>query len=233
MPVAIVDNGIKQATGGSSTTCTKSQALTAGANLLVIWTVNHGANACTGVTYNGVSMTSLGEKTCNYFGNIKRVSMWYLENPATGSAYDIIATWGTSVFDKIIVGASFSGYGSFGTVYSNGTAVDGFSANPTLTISDRAAGDYAVGCVGIMGIANDPTEDQTLIAEQSVAANDDHWANAEYSTSTGSLSWTVGGSVWANIGAAIKPAAATGQPASRRMGGVKFAGNQSLGMNRW
>jgi len=27
--------------------------------------------------------------------------------------------------------------------------------------------------------------------------------------------------------------AATGQPASRRMGGVKFAGNQSLGINRW
>lgn len=233
MPVAIVDNGIKQATGASGTTCTKNQALTAGANLLVIWTVNHGANACTGVTFNGVSMTSLGEATCSYFGNIKRTKMWYLENPDTGSAYDIVATWGTSVFDKILVGASFSGYGSFGTAYTHNSAIDSVSSNPALTIADWASGDYATGCVSCLGIANDPTEDNTLIAEQSVSFNDDHWANAEYSTSTGSLSWTLAAWVGAIVGAAIKPAAATGQPASRRMGGVKFAGNQSSGMNRW
>lgn len=205
MAVALVDNGIEAKVGGLSTSVTLSQTLTAGANLLVIFTYNyHGANGCTGVTYNGVSMTEKVSMIHDNFGGMARIKMWYLENPSTGSAYNIVATWeGAGSYDKHISGASFSGYGSIGTGYSNSPATNSTSANPSVTISDWESGDYAVG--GVIMMYSTPTEGDTLIAADFSNNNDDTYSNCAYQTADGNLNWTSSAAAWAAVGAAIKP----------------------------
>lgn len=232
MAVAIVDTGLKAKTGTLGTTLTlASQTLTSGANVLVVWTHSFSSIAATGVTFNGSALTSLGSKTHDWFGSIITIQMWYVENPTTGSAADIVATWGSSLRDRILTAASFSGYGSWGTVYTNSPSTNAKSANPTVTIADWASGDYALG--GLIDTYYDATEGGTLIAADHAAFNDDIGANSQYKTADGSLTWTMLSEQWATIGARIIPAAATGQPASRRMGGVMFAQNQSHGIKRW
>ncbi len=67
---------------------------TTGTNLLLIVGVsmtitNQTASAVTGVTYNGVALTSIGAH--NDAGNTRRVEMWYLLNPPTGTHSTIVS----------------------------------------------------------------------------------------------------------------------------------------------
>jgi len=209
MAVALVNTGITGKSAGLGTTVTLSTTLTAGANLLVIFTYNYnGANACTGVTYNSVAMTEHVSKIHDNFGGIARVKMWYLANPSTGSAYNIVATWaGAGSYDKHIAGASFSGYGSIGTGYSNSAPTNSTSANPSVTVSDWASGDYAVG--GVIMMYSSPTTGDTLIASDFSNNNDDTYSNCSYQTADGNLNWTSSAAAWAAVGAAIKPSSSS------------------------
>ena len=188
----------------SGTTITGSVTVTAGANLLIVFTHNAFTPTTTAVTYNGVAMTLLGSSVATFFSSYKRVYAWYLVDPPTGAAYNIVATWSSARYDYGFTWATFSGYSSIGTVYSNASPTNGTSANGTVTISDWASGDYAVGS----NIVNQSgTSGDTAMGNYTSIANDDNYVNSEYQTADGNLNWTHGADVWAACGFAIKGAA--------------------------
>lgn len=206
MAVAVVNTGIGAGSVNDDLTLTLSTTLTAGANLLVVWTdtPNPDTNSNSGVTYNGSAMTLLGSCLRDYYGNKLRSNMWYLENPSTGSAYNIVSTWTENRYFKVLFGASFSGYGSFGTLYSD---VSGFTQEGTsqsISISDWASGDYAVA--GIITESSTPTSSDTVMS----TAASYFTGNCAYQTANGNMEWTTpGNAVWNILGAAIKPSSSS------------------------
>lgn len=181
---------------------TGSVTVTAGANLLVVFTHNHGNGTTTGVTYNGVAMTTHGTSLATFFTQYKRSTMWYLVDPPTGSAYDIVASFSATLQDHGFTWATFSGYSSLGTFYSNASPTNSTSANGTVTVSDWASGDYSVGSILVR--VNPITAGDTAMGNYTSIANNDNYVNSEYTTADGNLNWTHTAEVWAAVGCAIK-----------------------------
>ena len=82
---------------GNVNTITLSYTATAGTSLLLVALATRGASDITGltITYNGVGLTSFGSIRGSTNGN--RIDYWYMVNPPTGSAYNIVADWGNNV----------------------------------------------------------------------------------------------------------------------------------------
>lgn len=205
MAVAVVDAGAEAHNTASANPITSSITVGSGANLLVVFTsgwFNATQNPCNTVTYNGLSLTKVGTATADFYSNYRKTEMWVLENPPTGAAYNLIATWNAARFDLGFTWQSFSGYGSLGAFYANTSPTNSTTSNPTLTISDWAAGDYAVGNV-LSGSAL--TAGDTAMGNYTSLANDNNYVSTEYQTADGNLNWTCVADEWAACGAAIKP----------------------------
>ena len=133
---------------------------TTGTNLLMIVGVsmtitNQTATAVTKVTYNGVALTSIGAH--NDAGNTRRVEMWYLLNPPTGTNSTIVsinvpsnktvgvavgATTFTGVDQTVPLGTFVSADGAAGTTSSidvpsvvNGMILDTLAVGGTRTVA--------------------------------------------------------------------------------------------------
>lgn len=211
MALAIVDTGEAHSVSNVSSV-TRSTTLTAGVNLLIAFAHNDGTGTCTGMTYNGSAMTSLGSATHLWFSVTDRVEAFYLANPSAGSAYDLVATWSVSRNDYGFTFASLSDYGSIGTFYSNSPATNSTGANGSVTVSDWATGDIAVA--SILVNATTVSNDDTLISSYISTGNNDNYVNSESTTADGNLSWTHTARPWVACGFAIKPASGgpTGSP---------------------
>lgn len=183
-----------------------SVTITAGADYLICFTHNAGAPVASGMTYNGVALTYLGESTATFYSTQKKVRAWGMASPPTGSAYTLRADWDIAMQDMGFTWATFSGVGSIGTVYSNAPALNSTSANGSVTVSDWATGDYAVGSIVVNQAI---TAGDTEMGRYSSIANNDNYVSSEYQTADGALNWTHGADIWAAIGLALKPATAT------------------------
>lgn len=75
----------------SSSTTTWSHTCNASDTKLIV--ICGGRSAITGITYNGVSMTKISDQTS---GSYQFNSTYYLDNPPTGNAYNIVATYSSS-----------------------------------------------------------------------------------------------------------------------------------------
>ena len=106
-----------------------------------------------GVTYNGISMTSVGSSTN---GGIA-VSIWQLVAPATG-ANDIVATFAANFSDCVLGAASFANVNQSTPV---GTAVSDTGAGTGIS-ETLSSGNFAFD-VACLDASNDPTvgSDQT------------------------------------------------------------------------
>lgn len=206
MAVALVDFGISFHDTNNVISITGSVTLTAGSDLLTVSAHNDGSGTVSSVTYNGVALTKKTSAASNFFGNIKNSEAWTLANPPTGAAYNLVVTWTVARQDMGFTAQSFSGYGSLGAAYTNTSPVNSTSADPTVTVSDWASGDFAFGAVLIGGGA--PTAGDISLASYASIANNDNYVNSEYQTANGNLNWTHAADAWAAIGFAIKPAAA-------------------------
>jgi len=74
--------------GGSLTASspkTFSHTCAADADILFVATINSTGANVTGVTYNGVSMTSVATQLNNPASDAYWIGLWYLINPATGT----------------------------------------------------------------------------------------------------------------------------------------------------
>jgi len=79
--------GTRTLTFNHTTSNTANRALLVGVSMNI---ANSAATAVTGVTYNGTALTFVGAH--NDAGNTRRVEMWYLLNPASGTNLPIIVS---------------------------------------------------------------------------------------------------------------------------------------------
>jgi len=140
---------------GSATSIIVSANITSGASslIVVVCSQNNSTNVSpSGVTYNTsnnlTKVTSSDSNQSWYGGQQLHTSIWYLNNPPTGSALDIEATWASAPSGAIGLGwASFSGTDTTpcGTASINSSGDDSTLANPSVTVSDYTAGEYLIG----------------------------------------------------------------------------------------
>ena len=200
MAVAPEDTGNESHSTSSVSSITTSFTVSASAGTLLAFLVSTNVTGST-FTYNGVGATKRGTASRDWYGTVKYKELWTLDDTFDGSAHNMVATWSGAAQDLGFTWQSFSGVTSLGTVYTNGTAPNSTSANPTLTISDWASGDYAVGSVDDL---NSVTAGNTEMGNfVSLAYNDIH-VSSQYETANGNLSWTASSGDWCAIGCALK-----------------------------
>jgi len=114
------------------------------------------AETVTGVTFNGTALT---EHTSSPFNNAdgngfsEDVSVWYLANPDTGGAYDLIATLsGATSRDFVLLSGWYSGVDSVA-----GAAQDTGTGSTDYSVSITTANDNSM----IVAAASERTSDGT------------------------------------------------------------------------
>lgn len=201
----------------SATTNTWSHTVAVQSNRALLVSVDAG-QAITGVTYNGVAMTSLG--VVNYNSANEHLSLWYLLAPATG-ANNVVATASGSTF---IIGVSASYYGvaqtsTFGTFASNSGATGAASTNTVVTTSSTQLVIDAVNNAAASTDTATASQTKRFQPATSGAALGDIAATGSNMT----LTWSFTSSVWAQVSVAMNPsggAAVTPLRISDGYGGV-------------
>ncbi len=148
------DTSSKKTVTTTGTSITWSHTCT-GSNLILIASVMWRANAAetlTGITYNGVAMTSISDVSG---GTSSHVSTYYLINPTTG-ANNIVATWSAAPYNMTGIGASYTGAKQTGQPDSSNT---GTGTGTTLTIATTvvASNCWTVGAFGCSAYSSDAT----------------------------------------------------------------------------
>lgn len=194
------------ALGGGGNSITWAHTCGVGANKLVI-TIGTGASGLTDrtvgtVAYNGVACSLLG---FGDNGTFERHEIWRLNNPATGSAFNIVVTLAGAGANQIAAGAiSFVDAASAEGTASSNSAI---SANPTVTVVDSTSGDIVVSGCSTDGSATTTTEAGTLVWEdEDVGGDSDFNCQRQDAVGTNTIcSWTnVTVDGWAAVGVAIK-----------------------------
>jgi hypothetical protein len=166
------------------------------------------------VTYNGVSMTSLGlvhtnDSTAGF------VQLFALLNPATsGNTVDVHVAWSAGPADNLYVeggSVSFTGVNQT-TGWQNVNSNYGYSTSPSVSITS-SSGDMVIDAVANGSAIS--TSNQTLRWNDNFTSNG-AGGNAAQSTAAGATSVSMGYSVasdyWGIIGADVIAAGAAFQP---------------------
>lgn len=169
----------------SGTTVTWSHTVTAGSNpaLFVIMPSVTSTQTVTGVTYNGVAMTGPVVDIRDNGSSELRHYFYYMVNPPTGSAHNIVATYsGTLDSGNFAAGVAFSFTGvnqTFPFRYPtvNWAGPQGLSTTMVGNITDAVSGDYVIGS------AVDHSSTITQGGSQTSAATWSAWNNG------GNTSW--------------------------------------------
>lgn len=118
MAIAYNSTSIQNEVVASSTTLTWSHTCNVIDKKLIVSA--GGRAAISGITYNGVAMTKISDHSS---GNYQYNSYYYLDNPSTGSAYNIVVTYssGATYREGLAVGLSgaSTGIGAIGTNDTN------------------------------------------------------------------------------------------------------------------
>jgi len=161
-----------------------------------------------GVAYNGIACDQVGEVDD---GSYEHAEIWRLNNPATGSALNIVATLVSSApnANETAGGAiSFIDADAAEGAPSTNTAT---SSNPSVTVADSANGDIVVSLVS-SDLGSDGTTNNNGVAvweDEDVGSDSDYNCQRQDATGANTVcSWTANSTTWAAIGVAIKAAAA-------------------------
>lgn len=136
-----------QNTTSSSTTF--SHTVTGSSPALVVFVVLTGtAQTVSGVTYNGVAMSSLGSKNST-LGNPTqcRVEAWGLAAPATG-AHNVAVTLSAANSSWDVIANSFTGTAAAGTFDGFQSAEGSSASSVSVTVTTGDTGDMVVDCSG-------------------------------------------------------------------------------------
>lgn len=149
MAIATTNTATANTFGGSSATTQTMSFDCSGGTLLVVWCsgIIQSNSTITGVTYNGVAMTSIYNHGEN--SGVGKMSMWYLHSPASGSN-NIVATLNGT--EKSVIGAvAFTGTktsSAFGTPVSvNNAGVNSVNIT-TVSANSMILGGLACFNVG-------------------------------------------------------------------------------------
>ena len=204
MAVALVQAGGSTGNGYSSaSSLTISLTVTAGANLLRAQAAHAGAANLTisGITYNGVALTQVVEASTTNGSTYIRTGMWALQNPPTGTAYNLVVTFSGSDTGLALGWDTWSGFDHFGTPSTNSVSAN--TVNPSVTVTDWATGDYAIGAVAANWTTVTAADTQNFY----IADNAGCELSGVYQTADGALNWTSALGVWGCVGVSLKPAA--------------------------
>ncbi|KKM07793.1 hypothetical protein LCGC14_1730330, partial [marine sediment metagenome] len=197
---------------GSGTSVTLSHTVANVANRVIIVgiatenTTSEAAGIPTGVTYNSVAMTKLGDSTFAST-NSHAVSLWYLVAAATG-ANDIVASFSASMGDINLAAWSYNGVDQtnpMGTMVTDGTT----GTNPSILVAG-AVGDGAVCYINwefdaadTITVGSNQTEDDNEGAVN-LGSGGSHQTSATTFNFT-TMEWTINNSrEYALIGAIVK-----------------------------
>lgn len=222
MAIVLVTSGSNSAASNVAVTIDST-----GCNLLVV-SVSH---------WIGVGITSLSDGVNTFIPLTARgavnpsIQQFYCLNPTTNASHTITAT---VQYGAISVHA-FSGVGAYHA--EAGSTTNGTSL-ATGSITPPSDGAVLIAALSIAAASTETgAGTYTGFTQRAyLAANYQGIAFSYYIQPTAAaVQETFSGSSIERAAAqcCFTAAVATGQPASRRMGGVKFAGNQSLGINRW
>lgn len=147
--MAIAFDASTQGTAGVTSPQTYSHTCT-GSDLILyvhIYTVGTG-NQVTGVTYNGVSMTSVGSIDLSTFG---RTYLYRLVNPASG-ANNVVITYSGSQVYGVSVATSYTGALQSGGTFVSNTAVDA-TPDVSVVLTPNSSGNWIAMAMGNDGAA--------------------------------------------------------------------------------
>ena len=193
----------------------------AGTNRLLIVAVSIDNRTVSGVTYNGVAMTSVGSAT-----NGKQIShMWRLIAPATG-ANNVVVTLSGGGDDIIAVATSYTGVDQTTPLGTPATAT-GTSTTASVTVTS-ATNELVVDSVSsnLGTLTVDASQTQRGNA---VAGDNQGGASEEAGAASVVMSWTIGSSsAWASVGVGIKGVAALTGTLNKTLGAVTSSATGKL-----
>ena len=190
----------------ASATLTHSHTITTKKDsILIVFVVLRDAteDTPTGVTYGGQAMTQWGSTVSDTATDA--ISMWYLVSPTNTGAQDVVATFATACDEIGIMAHSYYGVDQTTPLGTANTATS-LDATPTVDITAVVRDLVICGVVSDGTQTYTPGSDQTERAELDGATNMGGTVSEERATSTTvTMSHTMGNNNWATIGAALKP----------------------------
>lgn len=127
----------------SGTTHTFAHTCTGSDRILFVLCWRRGGSAVSGVTYNGVAMTSLGTEILAGTGSGSQyLTMWYLANPATG-ANNVVVTSPTST-EHIDGAVSYTGASATGIPDAVNSLTATTQSNTSATVTSSADNCWAL-----------------------------------------------------------------------------------------
>jgi len=141
-----------------------------------------------------------------------------LNNPPTGSAYTIVATWGSSIDAGGYGWATFSGSDSTTPVGTANTLSSAGTTSPSITVTDYTSGDITIGVTidgGGSTLAYTAGTNCTKLADYGNAGAN-YQSSYEYNTTDAVISWSKDiSSFLAASAVALKPTSSSGSWLSR------------------
>jgi hypothetical protein len=202
MPIAF---DVSNKAGNNDGTSTLTFAHTcSGTNRILFVDVacNDSTNTCTGVTYNGVSMTQVPGSSILVVST--RHYLFYLINPAAG-ANNVVATMSNSTLWKTAVSASYTGVSQTGFPDASGTGSQASSPSFTESLTTVADNSWLVWA---FGNAQGTAGSNTTVRNQDALQFGNGFADTNGAqTPPGSKSMNVTGSssTWGGIMISIAP----------------------------
>lgn len=203
--MAVTYDNASSTSGSGVTSLTWSHTCT-GSNLGLIVGVSFypgNVESVTGVTYNGVAMTTIG----SVLSVDQRAHQWRLINPATG-AHNVVVTFSDAV-DAVAGAVSATGVHQTTMIGTQATA-SGTAVEPTVDVTS-ATDELVVDCLCWWeNGAGAPTvgADQTQRWEIHSTANADGAGSTQVGAATSTMSWTTpNAETWALAAVAFKPSA--------------------------
>jgi hypothetical protein len=131
----------------SSSTTTFSHTVTGSNPALVVFVALTGtAQTVSSITYNGVSLTSIGTVNDTLGATKPRLEAWGLSGPATG-AHNVVVTLSAANSGWDAIAVSFTGTAGSGTFDGFQSAIQsGAGTSVTVTVTTGDTGDMVVDC---------------------------------------------------------------------------------------
>ena len=176
-----------------------------------------GTQTVSGVTYNSQALTLI-RKDEKFDSESRSTAMYYLKNPPTGSAYNIVVSFSGGDFYKCVGGAiSLTGVDQTNPVDAHNGVAGGVNSPASVTVTTNTDGAWVLDTV----IVRNPTATTTVGAGQTQRWNrnmtDVHGAGSHEGPKTPAgnvtMSWTIGtNDPYSISAAAFKPASSNAAP---------------------
>lgn len=179
-----VDNVVTGVTN-SATSLTISKTNGVSTTLLVVVVSSGVSLSSPTCTYNGISMTNLVNSTLSPTGTFAKYNqIWYLVNPPTGSAQNVVITPGGSAAPIVGVAVSFSGTSTSASPFGAniGQAGNATSGTVTGTVTTTTANSYLLNSAYIdfaANVSSTPSNGETVAGQ-----NDSTTGNYSINVST-------------------------------------------------